>query len=88
VPISEQAVFRGGSSILSAAPFPVKAIQKLFFSLFGRLASAFQREVQDHPDFGLLRKAPSIFFPGFFPDAVFIKENIGKSSLAIVAGSR
>jgi hypothetical protein len=68
-------------------PFPVKAIQKLFFSLVSRLASTCQREVQDHPDFRCLRKPPTIFFLGFFSDVVFIQENIGKSSLAIVAAS-
>jgi hypothetical protein len=52
-------------------PFPVKAIQKLFFSLVSRC----------------LRKPPTIFFLGFFSDVVFIQENVGKSSLAIVAAS-
>lgn len=85
--ISERGRFRGGSSILSAVTFPVKAIQKLFFSLGSRLSSMRQREVQDHPNFGSLRKAPSIFFPVFFPSVGFTQENIGKALLMIVAVS-
>jgi hypothetical protein len=41
--------------------------------------------VQDHPDFGRLRKAPSIFLPVFFLDVDSIQENIGKTSLVINA---
>jgi hypothetical protein len=46
-----------------------------------------QREVQDHPNFGSLRKAPSIFFPVFFLSVGFTQENIGKALLMIVAVS-